>query len=544
MVASFSYGFCAFRSKMGGVVSAGVAVQNMLQAFLVDKARRHYQLCGVPVGHSYDLSRGFEATWKSASVSSLSKPMLEYTGKLILPKSSFQEIAYRAGDDPMMFRVSTTTGYAHAGVQEFVAADGRCYLPQWIMRRLNVQDGSDVKVELVKLPRGTYVKFQPSGEFIRDVRDPKLLLEHVLRHFTTLSVGDILPLRHNARVYDLKVLELRPAAAVCILDTDLNVDFDSQDVANAVVAQDAVRSVDDSSVIPVVFDESITGYVGADDFVYYRLDVSGVDDVVVISVLPDTAAGGGDPDVYVTPTSTLPTHSHCVWRSTKSGPKSLKIAASHVAFRTPLTIGVSALVASHFVLTISRASCVHADDVDDLHQLCSNCGESIPTSRIAMHQAFCERNNSRCEQCDKIVQLKLRDEHQVTVHAPVVCVACGQQLEQYQLRAHRAVTCPRREVLCKHCGLSLEFCSASEHEEACAGRTYSCPECAVDMRMMERVQHRCNPLSQGLEASRLYGAQSQELECPGCGVWTDDWEALQVHMLTECENRVGVVAQL
>lgn len=50
-------------------------------------------------------------------------------------------------------------------------------------------------------------------------------LETTLRHFTTLSVGDVIPVHYNDTVFEIEIVELRPADAVVVIETDMEVEF-------------------------------------------------------------------------------------------------------------------------------------------------------------------------------------------------------------------------------------------------------------------------------------------------------------------------------
>ena len=48
-----------------------------------------------------------------------------------------------------------------------------------------------------------------------------------LRHFACLSKGDIVAINYNNKIYELNVLETKPAAAVSIIECDMNVEFEA-----------------------------------------------------------------------------------------------------------------------------------------------------------------------------------------------------------------------------------------------------------------------------------------------------------------------------
>lgn len=45
------------------------------------------------------------------------------------------------------------------------------------------------------------------------------------RNFACLTIGDIIPISYNQKIYNIKVLETRPANPICIIEADLEVDF-------------------------------------------------------------------------------------------------------------------------------------------------------------------------------------------------------------------------------------------------------------------------------------------------------------------------------
>jgi len=113
----------------------------------------------------------------------------------------------------------------HSGVLEFVADEGKCYLPFWMMQNLLVEEGALLTIRNASLPRGSFVKFQPHTKNFLDITNPRAVLERSLRNFTCLTQGDVIVLYYNDRNYYLTVLETKPAKAISIVETDISVDF-------------------------------------------------------------------------------------------------------------------------------------------------------------------------------------------------------------------------------------------------------------------------------------------------------------------------------
>ena len=132
----------------------------------------------------------------------------------------------------MMFRVELQNGgFTHCGVLEFSAPEGYIFAPQWLMAQLGAQPGDFVIVRSATLPLGSFIRLQPQAPDFLDITDPKAVLEHHLRRFTTLSLGDKIAIWYNERVYELAVKEVQPSAgglnAINVVETDLRVDFET-----------------------------------------------------------------------------------------------------------------------------------------------------------------------------------------------------------------------------------------------------------------------------------------------------------------------------
>jgi len=113
----------------------------------------------------------------------------------------------------------------HCGVLEFVADEGKIYIPNWMMQNLMLDEGELIQVESRTLPIATAAKFQPQSVDFLELTNPKAVLEIRLRHFACLSEGDIIAINYNNKIYELSVLETQPANAVSIIECDINVDF-------------------------------------------------------------------------------------------------------------------------------------------------------------------------------------------------------------------------------------------------------------------------------------------------------------------------------
>lgn len=168
---------------------------------------------------------------------------INYGGKIILPQSALAKLASLNIMYPMLFHLSnvvhpgsqaaaaaTEIKHTHAGVLEFIAQEGHCYLPYWMMKTLGLTEGSIIRVTSVTLPLGTLVKLQPQSVDFLDITDPRAVLEKELLNFSTLTKGDLLQIAYNSKIYEILVMQVEPSSVlhrngVSIIETDLNVDF-------------------------------------------------------------------------------------------------------------------------------------------------------------------------------------------------------------------------------------------------------------------------------------------------------------------------------
>ncbi|XP_030372108.1 ubiquitin fusion degradation protein 1 homolog [Scaptodrosophila lebanonensis] len=179
-----------------------------------------------------DGGRSFHATYKCFSVSMLpgnERSDVEKGGKIIMPPSALDALTRLNVEYPMLFKLTNNkkSRASHAGVLEFVADEGKCYLPYWMMDNLLLEEGDIISIESVSLPVATFSKFQPHSTDFLDITNPKAVLENALRNFACLTKGDVIAIKYNKKVYELCVLETRPGNAVSIIECDMNVEFEA-----------------------------------------------------------------------------------------------------------------------------------------------------------------------------------------------------------------------------------------------------------------------------------------------------------------------------
>jgi ubiquitin fusion degradation protein 1 len=189
-------------------------------------------------GHAAMLRRGgpsrrFDEYYRCYPVAMLPGPDREnvnYGGKVILPPSALDKLTRLHISYPMMFELinGAKDAFSHAGVLEFIAEEGKIYVPYWLMQVLRVEAGDLLQVKSTDLPSGSYIKLQAQSTSFLDISDPKAVLENVLRNYSCLTKGDVFTFAYNEQTFDMAVLETKPTSeknAIVVLETDLEVDF-------------------------------------------------------------------------------------------------------------------------------------------------------------------------------------------------------------------------------------------------------------------------------------------------------------------------------
>lgn len=199
-------------------------------------------------------NKRFDEYFRCYPISVLDRRELNYGGKIIMPPSALEKLTRLHIAYPMLFelRNGSKDKTTHAGVLEFIAEEGRVYLPYWVcppfytqekertplltrvqrkqmMQTLSLDPGDLLQIKSTDLPSGSFIKLQPqSMAFINAISDPKAVLENVLRNFSALTTSDTFQFLYNDDVFEIGVLEVKPrnpSGAISCVETDLEVDF-------------------------------------------------------------------------------------------------------------------------------------------------------------------------------------------------------------------------------------------------------------------------------------------------------------------------------
>ncbi|KAI1614831.1 ubiquitin fusion degradation protein UFD1-domain-containing protein [Exophiala viscosa] len=183
-----------------------------------------------PVGMS---TRRFDEYYRCYPVVMMSGPdrsHVNHGGKVFLPPSALDKLTRLHISYPMLFElINGNAGKTtHAGVLEFIAEEGRIYLPQWLMNTLDLDPGDLLQIRSTDLPPGKFIKLQPQSPAFLNISDPRAVLENAFRNFSCLTKNDVFTFEYNDETFDVAVLEVKPdtdSHAIVTMETDLEVDF-------------------------------------------------------------------------------------------------------------------------------------------------------------------------------------------------------------------------------------------------------------------------------------------------------------------------------
>lgn len=151
---------------------------------------------------------------------------------------------------------------------------------------------------------------------------------------------------------------------------------------------------------------------------------------------------------------------------------------------------------------------------------CGHCGVIVPAGRLAMHMAFCERNNTKCLICDQVVRksgghhwhcelcldppfvcnsAEARAKHNAIYHSKMTC-ECGETADLRKLMLHKETECKLRQVICRFCDAAHaagdppadavdRHLGFTNHEAVCGAKTSICKICNKNVRRRDMKAH-------------------------------------------------------
>eukprot|EP00656_Telonema_subtile_P000558 TRINITY_DN10256_c0_g1_i2.p1 TRINITY_DN10256_c0_g1~~TRINITY_DN10256_c0_g1_i2.p1 ORF type:complete len:722 (+),score=226.24 TRINITY_DN10256_c0_g1_i2:149-2314(+) len=466
--------------------------------------------------------------------------------RVLLPSACLEALSsgQEQQQGPMTFRLSTTKRKTHCGVREFTSEEGVICVPEALAESLGLTPGDRLLVAHCTLPRATSCVLQPLHCEFFGIADHKAALESLLRQqYVTLTEGDCIRMPWSGSnalkrtsssseaaprvpVYELGVVSLKPAKAVCIIDCDMEVE-----IAPLEGGSDAFRH----AMVPVG-GAPVPGAVPAGEYEYYEVPI----DETLDSVDIELTVLSGDADLFGSAADRFPCRTAHTWREVEVGNVQLRVTRHDprlIWANTPvLYVGVRGYAPhSSFSIQARRtapsgmqaaagapkrkrvALAAHVPVAAGMAR-CEHCMQDVSESALMLHAAQCSRNNWVCDVCRCVLPLHEQDSHQHCPHCPLVhpseealakhvsmlhdelSCACGATASMDLLGQHKLTACPLRHVLCRFCGSMFEAGDVPEdhrdrlngltsHESVCGGRTDSCTVCGQYVRMKEMDAH-------------------------------------------------------
>ncbi|KAI9659806.1 MAG: hypothetical protein M1821_001157 [Bathelium mastoideum] len=455
---------------------------------------------------------------------------------------------------PLTFRlVNSDNGrVVYAGIREFSGEEGKVTLSPFLEAALGIpqsdtayqtkdtvedetvttsyvhQDGMNsiqpaITVHAKPLQRGTFVKLRPL-EAGYDPEDWKSLLEQHLRtNYTTLTNGEILhvpgdPDRQGKQeVFRFLIDGFNPGDdAVCIVDTDLEVDIEAlnEEQARETLRRIAIKhrkapgSAEGSSPGGALdLFNNQEGQVRIGEYVDYQLASWNRSQPIEIRLTP--ANDQDDLELFVNPIGSRlqaqPRDDEHVFADFDGRPsKRIRIEPSNIALEDaealwvsvhapksnqddnesleypPRSYKIRAMVADGGATSKASDSLTSSDVQPNPGDVrCKNCQQWIPQQSLFLHENFCFRNNILCPRgCGQVFQKRSpafqnhwhcphdsahgtnsssQTRHDHIFHTPLPCPHCPSFTfpSLPHLAHHRTTTCPSKLILCRFCHLRV-----------------------------------------------------------------------------------------
>lgn len=398
-------------------------------------------------------------------------------------------------------------------------------------------------VQYAELPKASQLALTVL-EDDNEVHDWKALLEAQMQSaYTTLTKGDTLVIpdpTNSQHFFQCLVTDLKPADAVCIVDTDIDLDIITPARPQSSSKSDTI----DNTPIELKAGgaPALIKQLSRAQNQTILLKSWNADQPLTISLesLEKETAAGINLFVGVSEYATSP--NAFLWSTIMSSgtkEKTITITPSDpylfindkITSEIVICVHAEEETYTNIVVSTTQNQDVEMADAAPILQgdskECSNCHKFVPARSYQLHLTFCERNNIacpngcgqlflrldggvpeshwHCSECSDSVYgntAESKQIHDLYAHTPVpTCLACHSSAgfsNRIALALHQATTCPNKFHICRFCHLKLPQETASPvdilegysgHESHCGSRTTDCPKCKRAVRMRELRSH-------------------------------------------------------
>lgn len=179
---------------------------------------------------------------------------LQYSDKIMLPKSFIYEVLGRKLEPPWHFEITPlddrytsapsprqaaalrawrrerSIPCLHCSNFDFRAPEHYIFIPDWMMKALRLRPRDVVSMRFVRLPEGGLVSLQPHQAAFNKLSNVHAVLEQELKYYSCVTQGTTIRFKHNGKEYALDVVEtLGPkdvkVPAIKVQDSDIRTDI-------------------------------------------------------------------------------------------------------------------------------------------------------------------------------------------------------------------------------------------------------------------------------------------------------------------------------
>ncbi|KAG0169613.1 hypothetical protein DFQ28_010246 [Apophysomyces sp. BC1034] len=449
-------------------------------------------------------------------------PALNSGDKIVLPSTAIEELLQTENHDhqsPWTFelRHPHTKAVLHGGVKEFSGiGDTTVQLPQWMLDGLDLANGDRILIQRKDLPKGTWTRLRPLSQDYSEIADYRAALEsHLRSHYNTLTSGQMLTCRYGSRDYSFLVVDLKPAPAVCVTDTDLEVDIEPFETTE-LKSELNTELVQLDQVVPVTVPQQL--------YTYWSLVTNGCSRLTI-----DLKVETGDADLVVG-TNRTPTLDNHAWSSLTSDTERQLTLSQLPSDIDTIYVGIHGYTdtkvswKAHLSIAVDEDMTLSTPTTPTQEGLvqCNHCHAWFPERTRVLHAGFCLRNNVvcpqgcgqvfkknseelnehwHCDKCDKVGSIAEKPKHDHYFHQPKTCACLDFHTDAFdKLAEHRRTQCPERLITCRFChNLVPQGGDATDprdrllglhgHESYCGSRTITCQKCTRQIPIKEIQVH-------------------------------------------------------
>ena len=422
------------------------------------------------------------------------------------------------------------------------------------MEDLGVNNGDRAIFTHTKLPTATYAKLKPvSGDYLQWT-NKKAVLEATLTNFATLSVGNTIVIDFNGKEYQFDVIDLKPSNAVCIINSDVEVDFVeeakgeqfmiSEDNYNNNINNDnnnnniiETKNEEPEEIIPNNSNYSnpkLNEKDGHSNIPKRREREKPVSTPVKSNLFSGQGFSlQGDNSTPSPATS----NNNIINNNNNNNDDEIRRKRLNINNINRITISddndkpkinnndnnnnnnnndsnIKSNALQSVNIIESKEEEVPADSV-----ICKNCGKPIPKASALLHEPYCYRNNYKCPKCNLVMNKSLKDQHEEEFHVEVPCDLCSELFPRPKLADHILI-CPKQQIKCNYCELDFLLTDIEDHLASCPKQKAKCNYCELNFYITEIDEH-----------TALCGSRTEKCEACGKYILLRDFE---LHFTSNC----------